>query len=227
MRRAAILVLMIYLSSFAIALAATDEPPAPSTDEPPVLVAPKEGFNIFPANPNAIDVYRLIYELRPGDTIKDAVRVKNTGDKAANFEFYATDGYISEKNQLLFFTREEIENSPNIALWTTIETPFITLSSGEESIVNFEINIPPDTPYGEYEGGIAMSKTKPSTYPGILISTRSIQKVDITVTDDPEKIPMANQASIFLPTEYFWASVAIFLGSMGYLVYANKRDERS
>ena len=223
MKRAVILILMIYLSSFAVAMAATDEPP---TDQEPAL-PPKEGFNIFPANPNAIDVYKLIYEVRPGETIEDAVKIKNTGDKPEYYEFYATDEYISETNQHLYYTIEDIEDSTNIAVWSTIETPQITLSPEEESIINFKIEVPADTPHGIYEGGIAMAKTKPSTYSGITIATRTVQKLEIAVTDDPEEIPMVNQSSIFLPAEYFWASVAIFLGSMGYLVYANKRDERS
>lgn len=209
---------------------------------------PGEGFKLYPTNPNAKDPASLIYELRPGESKKDMVTIMNNGTSTKYFELYPVDKIADNAfsvnptdKQLQKEAIAEaiskgipVEEDDSDEEETTIIRDIISieddkhnLEPGIEKVIQIFIKIPEDAEYGIFRGGIAFEKRVPSRQKGLVIATRFIQPVIIKVTDTPEKIMTLAEANALRPTPYLWASVAIFLASMGYLIYANKKDKKA
>lgn len=182
-------------------------------------------YTIRPAEPNAIKPTAIMAEMKPGDTYSDNVLVTNKSEKEITVSLHAADGTTTNTGS--FTIKSGGEPQENIGLWTTIEHEPLVLGPGEEKKVFFSITVPEDTALGEYKGGIA-AQQKGEERNSIITSTRVVTPVLLTVTDNPQPIPKLQdgEVNIFNPTPFFWGTVVIFVGSMGYLVYANKKEKQ-
>jgi len=185
---------------------------------------PSSGFTIWPLNRNAIDIYQIIHEVKPGQEIEDYVMVKNSADTEKTFGLYPADQEI-KNGKTVYKTSDDTQE--NIGKWISIETPNVTLGPNEEKKIKILITIPSDASFADYKGGIALENVQPSLdYPGINIASRVMLGVQIKVTDDPHEIPKFVQANIFTSaTPTLWVSVGIFVASMAYFIYAKKREK--
>jgi len=186
---------------------------------------PDRGFTIWPVFRNAIDIYRIIEEMKPGEKKEDYVMVKNSAEKPKTFNLYPIDEEINNGKP---FYKNKNDARENIGKWVSIEEPVVTLGPDEEKKIKITLSIPADTPLADYKGGIAMEHVQPSAKnPNLNIATRLILGIQIKVTDNPQPVPQFVQANIFnTPTPYFWVSTGIFLASAGYFIYASRKEKK-
>jgi hypothetical protein len=184
-----------------------------------------EAFTFIPTYPNAIVPKKLIFEISPGESVEDYITSSNTGDLKRDFSLYATEPFINAKGNKEFFTEENRVGEKY--KWINLEKSDVTLKPGEETIIKFIINIPENTELGDYELAASMETFKYATnMPGIKIATRILLPIEIKVTDDPKSIPKIKDLNKPIPTPYFYASIVIFLGCIGYFLYARRKEKR-
>lgn len=95
------------------------------------------------------------YELAPGGTLGDALVVTNRSPEAITLDVYAADGFLTEDGSLDILAGGE--PSTELGSWVAIDSPQLTLASGESAEVPFDIAVPADTPPGDYAAGVVAS----------------------------------------------------------------------
>jgi len=183
-----------------------------------------EGFTIVPTNPNSISHRNFIFELQPGDVVKESVTIQNLAPNKVSFLLYGADPTFSVQGTPAYKTRQSNTNAEGN--WIKFDQEEILLGPGEEKIVEFTLTVPEDTALGEYRAGIAMEKSKQdSNNPGITIATRILLHADITVTDNPKPIPKVGDAEVQPAQQqsqwqvyYFWISLILFIASFAALI---------
>lgn len=184
-----------------------------------------EAFLFMPTYPNAITPKKLVFEIKPGASAEDYVTLSNTGDRERDFTLYATTPFINAKGNKEFFTEENLEGE--MYKWINFEKSTLTLKPGEETIIKFTINIPKDTKLGNYELAASMETYKFATdMSSIKIATRILLPIELKVTENPQPIPKIKDLNKPIPTPYLYASIVIFLGCIGYFLYARKKEKR-
>lgn len=191
---------------------------------PTTLSAQMPSFTTEPAHPNTIAPYKIIAEIQPGDTYEDAVILSNNMDYDMELTNGAADLFMNEKGEKKFSNGQSPDD--HFWQWVTIEEKTV-LKPGEQKTVPFSITIPEDTPLDTYQGGIT-SKLRGKQKDNLITSYRIVTPLEVNITDDPQPVPKLKdaQTSVFEPTPYFWASTVIFLASMAYYVYANKKEKQ-
>ncbi len=202
--------------------------PSLALGQTPAAKAPakNEGFTMVPAYPNKISPNKFIYEVHPGGKIDDAVAVKNFAEETINFSFYAANATLSNQGSLAYRTRAD--NGPGPADWFTFETPIVSLSSQESKLVKFTVEIPKDTPLGDYKAGVAMERSKAdSNNSSITIATRFILHVQIKVTEQPGEVAKITPNPVVKETGgndwkayYFWISLIALIISISVLIWS-------
>lgn len=184
-------------------------------------------FTIEPASPNSIVPWKIILENKPGDTVKNSVILTNNTKKIIELNLDVVDE-IYQDNQKIYTTNNKEEKS--VGIWGTIENNTI-LQAYEEKQIEYSLSIPADTEPGEYKG--AITATKIGEYAGsIRKDLRILAPIQLTVTDDPQPIPLQStakdaQANAFTPTPFFWGTIAVFLSSMLYIVISKRKEKKS
>jgi hypothetical protein len=189
--------------------------------------AKKGGFIIRPTNPTKLDYDNVILELKPGQTTTETLTIQSFEPGNSDFNFYPID-FITDENGVKTY-RQKNEPKETVAAWSTLNTESLTLKEDEKRNLNLTITVPPNTSFGQYQGGIAIETLQPSAkYPGIKIARRFIMAVKIKVTDNPQVLARFIEANIFnSTTPYFWISIGIFTASMAYFIYAQKREKNA
>lgn len=189
-------------------------------------------FYVRPTHPNAISPSVIIVEMKPGDTLKDSISIENPTEYEMTLNVHGADSALTAEGE---FTVEAMDKIPDeFGSWVTFEEPNITLLPKETREVNFTLHIPEDIPYGEYQGGMAVTQTGNRSGKGIQISTTIAMGVKVTVTADPQPIPAypgsataVEGTNVFgTPTPYFWGSVGIFALGVAYFVYGTLRERK-
>jgi len=188
-------------------------------------------FTVIPANPNGIDPGNLMYEMKPGDKLTDEINIKNYSSQKKDFVLYVTDKYITKDGTTGFNDENETSQLAGLAKF---ESKTITIGPEETKTVKIMISIPQNQALGDYIGGVAVVTTRPSKDgTNINIAIRYIMGLNIKVTNTPSHIPTINemkeqlQANSFGPTPYFITSIAIFLLSIGYFIWASRKEKNS
>jgi len=185
-------------------------------------------FAVTPANPDNNynpKTLSLSYELRPGDQATGEINIKNYPSQQRDFVLYITDQYITEDGILAFKTENETNLLAGLA---KPELGTVKIGPEETKTVKIMINIPPNQTLGDYDGGIAVVTTKPSPdAPNVNIAMRYIQKLHIKVTDTPSPIQQIVKADTLSPTPYFMTSLAVFLLSIGYFIWARRKEKNN
>lgn len=191
---------------------------SPSGDEK------QNGFTSYPAHPNANNPKRFIYEMRPGETIEDALTVENLANLEQDFDLYGVDAVINEKDE--FQPLLNSDQKKEIGSWIKFETPEITLAGKTKSENKFTLTVPENTPYGNYLGFIGAEKFgNDKKNAQVKIVSRKVHKVEITVTDNPQPIPTYEEewnkayANALKIKATSYSTGAIFIACFGYLAY--------
>jgi len=193
---------VIFITSANCALASTQE---------------QNGFTLYPEDPNRILPYQLVYEVKPGEIIKDTITVANNGAiPEENLALYPADNKETNGGYDLK-TSDEVATNRVVGAWITLESTTVTLQPKEKKQVPITITVPANTPLANYVGGIAIEKKVPATdHPNIMIATRITLKVNIKVTDNPQKIPRFSDPEFKFQQIYLALSIIIFISGIMY-----------
>jgi hypothetical protein len=171
----------------------------------------KDVFYTQPAYLNNIDPALIYHELRPGDTIEDAVLTVNSTDEILALSFYGTDMFLQDDG-IKYYKFPSDENN-TINNWITFEQETYTFRPDETEVIPFRISIPEDINPDTYEGGIATEKAPAGTGSGINFAIRTIAPIKIIVTNNPreiERTPKFTSEKTISPSVYFWLTVGVF-----------------
>ncbi|MGI9330719.1 MAG: COG1470 family protein [Gammaproteobacteria bacterium] len=88
------------------------------------------------------------FELRakPGQVLRDTVRVINASDDTSEFRFRTVDWRLNDSNGVDFLDDEMLENS--CRPWIRLERQAVKIRAGAEKKYRFEVHVPEDAPAG-------------------------------------------------------------------------------
>jgi len=138
-------------------------------------------FLVSPAN---TDENWFVYELAPGDSIKDAIKITNNKETSQTFYVYPAD--IAKSTGGGFAIKQRKEEMTDIGSWIEIEKNEVTLPPKSSRTIKFTLTVPNDNKLdaGEHAGGIAVEEKVDENLPkkdGITIHTRIGVRVYITL----------------------------------------------
>lgn len=144
------------------------------------------GIGGRPANPRADNPRSesiFIYELEPGASAQDGVRVFNNTDTVRTIAIGAVDSALASDGA--FACAQANEPRVNVGTWIELEQDSITVAPGKSGVVNFTITAPESANVGEQSGCITMQDTAATEAPeqggGVVLSFRSAIRVAVTV----------------------------------------------
>lgn len=145
----------------AIAVPATtqaqEDPTAPAPD-----VAPGNGaWNFVPTSAQGGPGRNwFIFEVQPGQVLRDSVAIQNTSPEPISFAFYPADAYNTE-NGGQFAIRSSTDPKRGVARWVTLATDAYTVQPGRQVVIPFEVTVPDDAAPGDHVGAIAAMNINP------------------------------------------------------------------
>lgn len=157
----------------------------------PVFAVENSGVGGKPANPrpdNPRSESIFVYELAPGQSVKDGVRVVNSTDQPKQVAIYATDSIVSSGGS--FACEQKADELNSEGKWIKLDKETVNLGPQSEETVNFVLNVPKDTSVGEHNACIAIQAIEApvnSDVNGVQLSFRSAIRVAITVPGDLSK----------------------------------------
>ncbi len=144
------------------------------------------GIGGRPANPRADNPRSesiFIYELEPGASAQDGVRVFNNTDTVRTIAVGAVDSSLASDGA--FACAQANEPKVSVGRWITLEKDTVTVAPGKSAVVNFTITAPDSANVGEQSGCITMQDTAATEAPeqggGVVLSFRSAIRVAVTV----------------------------------------------
>ena len=147
------------------------------------------GIGGVPANPredNPRSSSIFIYELKPGDSYTDGVKVSNNTEASETIKVGVVDSVAS--NDGSFACAQEEEDKVDVGSWVKVDSPEVTLNAGESRVVNFTVSVPKTASVGEHGGCITLQKAKSdSANPdggGVALSFRSAIRISVTIPGD-------------------------------------------
>lgn len=144
-----------------------------------------------PANPredNPRSKSIFVHEMNGGETVDDAVLVRNGTNKEKTIQIYAVDAQNSSGGA--FACEQKADKAQEAGSWIKISEPQIVLASGTEKAVGFTIATPENAGLGEHNACIAIQAVEPATKSGVNgveLSFRSAIRVAITVKGGSKK----------------------------------------
>jgi|WetSurMetagenome_2_1015567.scaffolds.fasta_scaffold105916_2 hypothetical protein len=190
--------------------------PAASSNEP---------FSMSIANPKDTRERQFNFEIKPGSRIEDYVIVQNLADHPLHFSLYAANPTLSNTGSPAYKTRAETSGD-GPGSWIKFDQPEVDLNANQTGKIRFTVNIPPQTPLGDYRAGLAMEKSRQDiNNPSITINARFIIQTNIKVTNTPG--PNRNQvnANFGWRDYYFWGSTTMFIISLALLIWITVHEK--
>ncbi len=136
--------------------------------------------NPRPDNPRSGSIF--IYTLKPGESAKDGIIVRNGTDKAQNILVYPADSLVSSGGA--FACEQKAEKADQVGSWITMEKSEVALPAQGFETVNFTITVPKNADVGEHNGCMAIQSgtlAPEKDVNGLTLSFRSAIRVAITV----------------------------------------------
>lgn len=149
------------------------------------------GVGAKPANPreeNPRTQSIFVHEIKPGDSIEDAVLVTNSSGDNKNILVYPTDAQISSGGA--FACEQKADSLDNEGSWIKLQKNEVSLDSNQSETIKFTISVPKDASPGEHNACIAIQAVEPpqkSSVSGVSLSFRSAIRVAITVPGEFKK----------------------------------------
>lgn len=110
------------------------------------------------------------YELDPGQSLEDSFEITNYGTVPLQLSVYGADGSTSANGALELLPASEA--STHIGAWIDVSEPTISLDSGEQTEVDFTLNIPENVAPGDYVGGMISSYMDTSSGSTVAVDQR-------------------------------------------------------
>jgi len=118
------------------------------------------GISIAPADENGLDNRsRFSYQIEPGQTISDYVRVSNPGSTPITVTVLAADAFNAEDGA--YSLVESKVQSTDVGSWVSFTDDqarvTVELEPMEAQIIGFQLDVPADATPGDHAGGIVAS----------------------------------------------------------------------
>ncbi|MFD4421939.1 DUF916 domain-containing protein [Agromyces sp. NPDC058484] len=118
------------------------------------------------------------YDLPPGGTLTDGIIVTNRSDEPISLDIYAADGFLTPDGSLDILAGGE--ESTELGSWIEIESPQVSIASGESAEIPFEVVVPESTQPGDYAAGVVASMSVGSDG-GVITERRLGSRVHLRV----------------------------------------------
>jgi len=148
----------------------------------PVSALVAGGIGVLPANPDPAKPLTqswFIYELDPGETKEDAVRVINNSEQTVKLHIDALDGGISQDGG--FGIIDDPKNNVDVGSWITLSETEVTLPPRKEKVIKFTLTVPSDTYVGDHFGGFGVYQIEEATEQEIKVAPGATVKVKTRV----------------------------------------------
>jgi hypothetical protein len=128
------------------------------------------------------------YVLEPGDEIADAALVLSESDVPLDLQLYAADGITNQNGGTGFMIHGESSpgGSHGVAEWVTPSVDSVHLEPGDEIVVPFILEVPPDATAGHHVAGLVVELASGATQvgpsgPGPNFTVNVVQRVGVAV----------------------------------------------
>lgn len=146
--------------------------------------------NPDPKNPRSKSIF--IHTIKPGQKVRDAVKVVNYTNETKTLEIYATDSLISSGGA--FGCAQKIEKKEAVGSWIQLDLNEVTLKPNAEQVVKFVVAAPATANVGSNDGCIVIQEKngKPQNISqsgggSVALSFRTAIRVALTVPGVIEK----------------------------------------
>ncbi|MBD3327747.1 DUF916 domain-containing protein [Candidatus Peregrinibacteria bacterium] len=170
-------------------------------------------FTVQITNPNIEKPKVYVMEAKPGTQINEQITINNLEAKKNTFILNGADSTESIEGNIAY--KPSNSEMTELGAWITVPSE-VTIPAQSSKVIDFSVNIPDNTDYKDIKGAIAITKKVfHNENADIKFNYRIAQPIELKVTDDPQKIEKQFKTT---PTLFFWITIAIFLGSIIYLV---------
>lgn len=94
----------------------------------------------------------FIYNLQPGEQVRDRVQVKNTGTASGSVRLYPVDALTAQTSGMAFHAHGDPRR--DVGAWIELLSESLTLRPGESMDVPFSLHVPEHVRPGQHYGGI-------------------------------------------------------------------------
>jgi hypothetical protein len=129
---------------------------------PAAAAAGKATFALKPAAPTETGYF--VFNGKPGQTLRGAVRVLNVGDVAGQTSLYAVDATTGQTSGAVYRSRQDRKR--DVGAWIKLGKTSVTLAPGQSQVVSFSVRVPAGTAAGEHLGGIVAQRARRTSKPG-------------------------------------------------------------
>jgi len=129
----------------------------------PAHAAATDGWAVEPSGPTGTGSRDFfVYQLKPGQSLKDTVGVSNFSDQPLTFRIYARDAFSTPGDASFGLAGEEDQPS-DVGSWITMppDVKQYTVQPGTRADIPFIITVPPDATPGDHAGGIIAALVRP------------------------------------------------------------------
>ncbi len=136
-----------------------------------------------PANPRSQSIF--IFQLKPGQSATNGIKVENDTNKQQVITLDAVDSELATGGQ--FTCKQAVEAKTDVGAWIKLQTTSVTLKAYTSTIVPFTLTVPDSNQIsvGEHDGCVtlqAQSQTAAqSSQNGVVLSFRSAIRVVVTI----------------------------------------------
>lgn len=138
------------------------------------------------ASPRTKSIF--IFELDPGDSSGNSVKVFNMSKERRTIDIYPVDSQIASGGALA--CAQKADERRSVGSWIVLAKSQVTLDPGVTELVPFTVDVPSSASPGEHNGCIAIQdagQTPQAAGKGITLSFRSALRVAVTVKGDIKK----------------------------------------
>lgn len=100
------------------------------------------------------------YAIAPGDTLTDAIVIRNQSASELTLTIYAADGFTTTSGDLDLLPADQ--PSAGLGTWVSASVPEVRIPAGGSEHVTFTIAVPADAQPGDHSGGIITSHSSSS-----------------------------------------------------------------
>lgn len=159
-RVAGVLAAVLASAAFVAAPAAADPTPTPSADaeQPAEDAAGSVSWSVQPSTATGPDGRTAFtYDLEPGGTVSDVVRVNNFSDTPQVFRVYSQDAINTPEGS--FSLLEGSVEPTDVGLWAAVDHAQVEVPAGGHVDLPFTLTVPANATPGDHAGGIVASLT--------------------------------------------------------------------
>ncbi len=185
----------------------------------------------YPRKDNERTSNIFVLTIKPGENVKDGVRVFNYSKERKTVQLRAVDSIQSTSGA--FSCRQDAEDRKDVGAWTKLDVPKVTLEPESNKVVDFTITVPAGAAPGEHGGcitaqdddsfaaksgagiqlGFRSAIRMAITVPGKIVKELSLQRVEVkrTASGDYTVSPIAkNTGNVSLDLKTRAQVVSVF-----------------